>query len=147
MKTCTRIFVVENDPARVFQMRAWVPEEGKDSWILSHAPVGNIAARVLELDHPATWNGIALDHDLDSAGESIDPYNGLDVARVIVREVDKSVPILIHSMNPAGSSLMLDVLREAGFSVTRIPFSELTPSLFVEWLEECRGALEERVCA
>ncbi|MEE2829156.1 MAG: hypothetical protein VX498_08205 [Myxococcota bacterium] len=132
MKTKASILVFENDPARLHRLWGWIPEERDHQVILKHLPVANLGVELLSQGW--FWSGIALDYDLDDPETSINPFDGLDVAKVIVRELPPTVPLLLYSMNAEGRGQMAQLLREAGFPVTEIPFDELDQPSFLAWL-------------
>ena len=63
---------------------------------------------------------------------------GTEVARGIARFVDPEIPILIHSLNAAGSRRMATTLSAAGFEVTLVPMAELTQDRLLARLETVR---------
>jgi hypothetical protein len=69
-----------------------------------------------------------LYHDLQQhvAVESDRYLCGQNVVDVITRNIQKDVPILIHSMNFLESPTMVRRLESSSFRVTRIPFSNLS---------------------
>ena len=76
----------------------------------------------------------AVSSDLDLSGEN--------VVEAVIRNMDTSLPVLIHSMNPSGTPLMLRKLKEAGFKVLRIPWHDLEKETLLKWLSDVRGNWE-----
>jgi rhodanese-related sulfurtransferase len=65
--------------------------------------------------------------------------SGTTVVKSIIRHMDKSIPILVHSMNPKRGPIMANMLKSAGFKdVIRISMDDLNKTLFQEWLQEVR---------
>lgn len=72
---------------------------------------------------------VFLDHDLSLESIMCDPDDvsektGTDVALHIIETFDpKDAPgFVIHSLNPHGAERMRNLLSDAGFSVSKIPF-------------------------
>ena len=125
------ILLVENSPARIAVFEEWVPE----GFRLVPVTTGNVALGVLRRDAGSVYAGVMLDFDLDKVS-GCEMRTGRTAAEAVIRYVDKGVPILIHSMNPAGASEMRTLLSEAGFDTTRVPFSKLSERRFLEWVSE-----------
>lgn len=136
-----RLLVIEDDAGRVKMLRDWLPEEIK----LVVAPSAGTAIGILKRDRGNVYGGIMLDHDLQQrAMTSMDrTLSGTDVAQTIIDTVSPDVPVLIHSMNSAGSTLMAAILQKAGFEVTRVPIDELDRKKLTEWMEEAYGLWED----
>ena len=137
MRTKQSILVFDNDPGRVYKLRGWLPEERDHQVMLKELAVANLAVEFLS--QAWGWSGVILDYDLDSPDTSTNPFNGLDVAKVIVEMLPKDVPLLLYSMNTQGRQQMAELLRGAGFPVTEIPFDELDESSFRSWVEGPEG--------
>lgn len=88
---------------------------------------------------------VFLDHDLadehydhDASVDGVGDGTGLQVAGWIaanaceLRARDEQPFVVVHSLNPAGSQRMLDVLAEAGVPAVRAPFNTLLPGLRVK---------------
>ena len=133
MRTKQSILVFDNDPGRVYKLRAWLPEERDHQVMLKELPIANLGVEFL--GQAWGWDGVILDYDLDSSDTSINPFNGLAVAKVIIEMLPKDVPLLLYSMNAQGRQQMAELLRGAGFPVTEIPFDELDESSFRHWVE------------
>ena len=86
------------------------------------------------------YAGILLDHDLqERAVVGVDDLlSGTDVAEVIVRNVDRDVPILVHSMNISRAPVLAQRLADTGFRVTRIAMEALDQARLLHWLGEVR---------
>lgn len=74
------------------------------------------------------WDVIFLDHDLETYLQ--DPYKreitGTDIARYMATLDWRPSRVIIHSMNPTGAIAMERILRDAGFSVLRIPITAIS---------------------
>ncbi|MCA8899766.1 MAG: hypothetical protein KDA53_00795 [Hyphomonas sp.] len=88
--------------------------------------------------------GVLLDHDLNQQAKTAQDLtlSGSSIVSLIVRYVSSDVPVLIHSMNPAGAASMAEKLEANDFDVTVIPMQRLTRSEFDEWLENVRESFE-----
>jgi hypothetical protein len=127
-----RILVVEDDPAREKALRSWMPAHIRPVV----APGAGAAIGTLRRDKGSVYSAILLDHDLQSrrASEQDEHLSGEHVVDAIADYVDRAVPILIHSMNPAGRAAMASRLRRAGFTVEVVPMEALTAERLREWL-------------
>ena len=136
-----RLLVIEDDTGRVEMLRNWLPERIK----LVVAPSAGAAIGILKRDRGNVYGGIMLDHDLQQrAMTPMDKaLSGTDVTQAIINTVSPDVPVLIHSMNSAGSSDMAAILQKAGFEVTRIPIDKLDREILTEWMEEAYGLWED----
>lgn len=136
-----RLLVIEDDTGRVEMLRNWLPERIK----LVVAPSAGAAIGILKRDRGNVYGGIMLDHDLQQrAMTPMDKaLSGTDVTQAIINTVSSDVPVLIHSMNSAGSSDMAAILQKAGFEVTRIPIDKLDREILTEWMEEAYGLWED----
>ncbi|OPY70120.1 MAG: hypothetical protein A4E57_00760 [Syntrophorhabdaceae bacterium PtaU1.Bin034] len=136
-----RLLIIEDDRARIEQITSWLPP-GMKTVV---APSAGTALGILQRDRGTVYSGIMLDHDLQGRArtEQDKTLSGSDLIDVIIRNVSVDVPILIHSMNPAGASVMVERLEGAGFSVERIPMLSLTKDLLSNWLDEVRSVWED----
>ena len=141
MKQIYRILLVEDDNERVEKIRSWLPEDFR----LVHAGSAGRALGILQRDRDA-YAGIMMDHDLRGQMVTAADFklDGTVVSKEIMALVPSDTPILIHSMNPADAPKMELALSKSGFSVTRIPMSEMTEEKFQEWLEETREMWDAR---
>jgi CheY-like chemotaxis protein len=66
------------------------------------------------------WDVIFLDHDLGDRVyvNSEDENTGYQVAKEIVKSINKDTPIVVHSYNPAGVKNIMGILKHAA----AIPF-------------------------
>jgi CheY-like chemotaxis protein len=135
-----RILLIEDDPARIALFQAWCPEDVR----LVVASSTGRAMGILLRDRGRVYAGILLDHDLQEQNiTQMDRYlSGSDLIKVIVQNISRDVPVLVHSMNISRGPLMADQLASAGFMVTRIPMSVLTRRVFLEWVQEVRDVWE-----
>ena len=136
-----RILIVEDDNNRVKKFQSWLPDDMR----LVHASSAGRVLGILQRDRDV-YAGIMLDHDLQIqiATEHDFFLSGTNVVEWIIALVRPDIPVLVHSMNPADAPLMVKRLNKAGFSVTRMPMSELTEQQFAEWLGEVRECWAER---
>jgi len=135
-----RILVVEDDPNRVRKFKSWIPD---DVWLVWARNAGQ-ALGILHRDAANTYAGAMLDFDLDKqlyAPEGTCRTGG-DVARQIAQHFSPDVQILVHSMNPSERGQIVTVLAEQGFSVTQIPYRDLSKERLVAWLDEVRDNFE-----
>jgi len=131
------IMLVENDEDRVTTIRAWTPPDIRVCWIeRAGSAIGLFRTKNISNQ---TW-GVMLDYDLVDHRDlryGEEPLTGLDVARRMIQNLDRDVPVLVHSMSRERGRAV-EMLRTAGFTVTQIPFAELTQESFNKWLEEVR---------
>lgn len=79
------------------------------------------------------FDAIFLDHDLNDYGKtSVVPgaygpveLTGFDAAKMVSNLPDDCRPdqVVVHSWNPAGASMMVELLRDCGLSVIRWEFN------------------------
>lgn len=136
-----RILLIEDDNDRVKTITDWLPEDVR----LVHAGSAGRAIGILQRDRNS-YAGIMLDHDLlgQMVTEKDFSLDGTIVSKTIMANVPSDTPILVHSMNSADAPKMVLALSKSGFSVTRLPMSEMTEERFCEWLEEAREMWAER---
>jgi hypothetical protein len=141
MQSIFRVLIVEDNLSRIHRFQEWIPA-GMRAVIATSA---GQAMGILRRDRGNVYGAVLLDHDLQErvASESDRLLSGRDVADVVIENVSKDVPILIHSMNTAGARGMADALKRAGFDVTVVPMSCLDREAVVEWLKEAR---EQTAC-
>lgn len=86
------------------------------------------AIGILERSEPDDFAGILLDHDLHQ--QTVNPsealFTGSDVANVLARKISNEIPMLVHSINPAGAWDMQRKPGSAGFDVSLYPMPMLT---------------------
>ena len=133
------ILLIENDANR-------------QQWIETHSPGnvryrtirrGQIGLEVITHMRPNDYSALMLDCDLDEglqAGAEAD-FNGVEIAKLLVRHAPSRQPVLVLSHNGAGAARMVMVLESNGFDVTRIPFQDLTEEKLREWLMEVEEEL------
>lgn len=135
-----RILLVEDDPERIALFTAWSPLDVR----LVVARGGGRALGLLERDPGRVYAGLMLDHDLP--GQAVNDIErnvtGTQVSHCIQRYVLPDVPVLIHSMNPAGARRMAGFLTTAGFDVTVIPMAKMDECCFLAWLDTVRSIHE-----
>lgn len=136
-----RILMIEDDEVRIERVLAWLPEDVR----LVVARSAGRAISTLRIDGPQTYAGLMLDHDLQQqiavASEAL--LSGSDLIRVLIERVDHDVPVLVHSMNMSRGPAMVEKLKGAGFSVSYIPFSNLSQRHFLAWVEHVRDLWQD----
>jgi len=136
-----RVLMIEDDEVRIERITAWLPPDLR----LVVTRSGGRAMRTLQLDMPATYAGIMLDHDLQQqivadAESSLSSSNLIDV---IIRKINRDVPVLVHSMNVSRGPVLVERLRNAGFYTSYVPFEQLTKQGFLNWIEYVRELWED----
>jgi CheY-like chemotaxis protein len=136
-----RILIIEDDRERERILKSWLPPDVRTVV----AGSGGRAIGILERDRGRVYAGILLDHDLQgriatSTDRSLD---GKDIVNMIVKNISKDVPILVHSMNVTQAPVMAQRLEKDGYSVTRIPMANLTKERLQAWVEEARAMWED----
>lgn len=136
-----RLLIIEDDIERERVLKSWLPSDVK-------TVVAGSAGRaigILERDRGSVYAGILLDHDLQGRlATTTDQYlDGKDIVNVIVKNISKNVPILVHSMNVTQAPVMAHRLEKDGYSVTRIPMANLTKERLQEWVGEARALWED----
>lgn len=137
-----RLLIIEDDHERERILKSWLPPDVK-------TVVAGSAGRaigVIERDRGSVYAGILLDHDLQGRiATASDHYlDGKDIVNVIVKNISKDVPILVHSMNVTQAPVMTRRLEKDGFYVTRIPMANLTKERLQEWVNEARAMWEDK---
>jgi hypothetical protein len=94
-----------------------------------HAVWVQTAADAIAQLSAQAWDMVCLDHDL--GGEYFVDSSRTDCGMEVVRHLVATKPpialVVVHSLNEAGATPMVDALRQAGYQVRPIPFV---------WLEE-----------
>jgi hypothetical protein len=125
------ILLVENSSQRGYWFNNHIPENVRFHQVLG----GQTALGVLRRMRPNDYSAIMLDCDLAESVNGVDnDYDGVEVAKSVVQYAPKHLPVRVHSQDPAVAARMVMVLESNGFSVTRMPFKDLTPESFKEWL-------------
>ncbi|SDI80476.1 hypothetical protein [Propionivibrio dicarboxylicus] len=137
-----RILLVEDDPARIEVFRSWLIGTG---FVLIEASSAGRARGVLRKGMTEGIKGLLLDNDLEKQPVTSQDLllSGSDLVAAIAQTLDRTVPILIHSMNATRPLGMQRALASVGFSVSRVPFAILTRGRFLEWLDEVNDNLDE----
>jgi hypothetical protein len=132
---------VEDDASRVEKIRSWMPSD----IIISNVTDTGVAMAQIKADKGNVYAGIMLDHDLQNQlkVESSAYLSSSDLINVIIHNIDRDVPILVHSMNLAMAPVMVRRLKFAGFDVTRIPMADLTKEKLNDWVEYVRECWED----
>ena len=128
-----RIFIVEDNPARLEVFQSWLPEDVK---AVIASSVGK-ALGILNRDRGRVYSGIMLDHDLQeqTITSSELELSGSDIVKSISANVSRGIPVLVHSMNMSRAQGMVNALEARGYIVTRIPMDRLTKDIFLEWID------------
>ena len=122
-----RILIVEDDETRC----AWFRERLGGSRLDVTCDVPTAVGWLAERDYRA----VLLDHDLAEehyfSSEPDDERTGYAVARWLADHptAQRDALILVHSLNYAGASRMVEVLRAAGREAEHIPFHYLQMGL------------------
>lgn len=122
-----KIFILDDDPLRHLNF-----SKRFDTWHeVVHAYTTEEAGLMLTKLGP--FDVCYLDHDLNDYGKhsmvatgyGMQELTGFDVARFIARElaVDKRpTRVVVHSWNPPGARMMVEILQEVGIPTTYEPF-------------------------
>ena len=135
------ILVIEDDNGRITYFHNWLLPGFR---IVPTTSAGS-ALGLLERDKGRVYAGICLDHDLQGQAktEKDRDLSGTTVVQNLIRCMDKSIPILVHSMNPKRAPVMVNMLRSSGFEdVTRKPMGDMSKDFFQVWLGKVREAHE-----
>lgn len=129
-----RVLLIEDDIKRRHTFKNWLPDWARLVWAKS----AGSAMGLIRRDAGRNYGAVLLDHDLvmRTITSEDNSLSGTDVAHALSRHFSIDIPILIHSINPARAPAIARLLDDKGFWVTRMPYDELTPSFFLEWLEE-----------
>lgn len=140
-KPVLRILIVEDDPVRAAKLRELMPEDVRVVHVASAGVVIGTNIR----DRGRVYAGVLLDHDLQQQTKvaADRDRDGRDVALAIATHFDNEIPVLVHSMNPEQSPELMRILEVAGFDVTRIRMSMLSPEAIAPWLAEVRESFED----
>ncbi|MBF0235350.1 MAG: hypothetical protein HQK65_20290 [Desulfamplus sp.] len=140
-----RILIIEDNVDRINIFRQWI----YDNTPIVTATSTGVAMGLLKRDNNTkngrVYSGILLDHDLQeqaitASDLSLSATNLIDL---IIENINKDVPILMHSMNAVQSITMKKRLEVAGFEVTQNPMKKLTKMAFDEWLTYCYELWED----
>lgn len=138
-----RILLIEDDIGRTNIFRNWL--DGTE-FVLAVARSGGQALGMLIRGGTEAIAGVLLDHDLSDSPlvESDLALSTSNVLPLIMRNVSRTAPVLIHSHNVSKPIVMQRALESNGFSVTRIRFYELEYETFLIWLDEVRDNYNPR---
>jgi CheY-like chemotaxis protein len=121
-----KILVLDDDERRHDAFaKALVGDEVKHVWTFDEA--------VLALDTQDRFDLAYLDHDLNDFGKKsgyhngygFTEYTGFDVAAYMARHLapeKQPLEVIVHSWNPPGARMMVNVLRDAGIKASYRPF-------------------------
>jgi len=125
------VLLVEDDEERANRIKYLLRHEQVR---IVHARLGEQAVGCIR----EKFDLILLDHDLP--GERPLGSSGIDgrgvVAKIVASAVNRSTPIIIHSMNPAGRNEMARALVSNGYLVEIRPFAEWDDGYTKALLEE-----------
>lgn len=130
------VLVVEDNNERVAEVRRWLAHPGIR---LLHVRTGDAALRCVETDR---YDLILLDHDLDLQHPEgrLGQVNGTNVVeRLVASRVNRTTPVIVHSMNPGARNRMFLRLEANRFAVEMKPFAEWTAHWAAELKEELVG--------
>lgn len=136
-----RLLLIEDDPSRIEKFRVWI---AGTEFVLIEASSTGRAMGILRPGMAEGVAGILLDHDLEKqpVTDSDLRLSASNLLDSMIRAVPRHVPVLVHSMNASQPPVMTKRLVAAGFSVTRMRMSSLTPDLFAAWLDDVRDSWE-----
>lgn len=142
MQRRIRILLIEDDAHRIERLKSWLPSD----FVVIEARSAGRAIGLLVRHREGELAGIMLDHDLQAqAITAEDRYlSGSDVVDLIVKHVEKDVPVFVHSTNTTGGPAMAKRLDSAGYWATQVPMYALTPAILSEWIDDVRDLHEDR---
>lgn len=116
-----KILVLDDDQRRHFYFATWFAKDNiKHAFDITQFSeyIGSDIFDCIFLDHDL--NGTMIDY-LDGP---VHELTGLDAAKMLVDLPLEMRPkqVFVHSWNPAGADMMVRLLRDNGFSVTRWRF-------------------------
>lgn len=123
------VLLVEDDDQRAAEIQACIPDQIR----CVHARSAGAALGVLHRDKV---DGVLLDFDLDRAAHGNTQFTGEAVAGAICETQDRQCQIFVHSQNSIGGWRVFDMLKQAGFSVERCPWSTHAIEPLRSWLGE-----------
>lgn len=133
------ILVVEDNEDRIrwFEHQMKKPLHSDNNFRIVWAKSAGSAIGLLNRDKGSVYAGIMLDYDLTDQSMTMNDghFNGMNVVMSIIKNVDKDVPIFVHSSNSIYGPKMKLMLLAAGYAVDRMPFSYLTETALSEWLD------------
>ena len=137
-----RLLLIEDDAERIALFRQWVV---KTHYVLVEATSGGQAMGVVNRGGEGVA-GIMLDHDLNTSPKTLQDQitSGSNVVASIIKQIPKTVPILVHSMNVTKGEQMFRRLQGSGFSATRIRMAALDERRFLHWLGDVSECWEDR---
>lgn len=127
------VLLIEDETKRV----KWFSNHLPNGFRLIHARSGGVALGMIERDQGYVYGGILLDHDLQSqiVLASDQKLSGSHVIEAIISFISIDVPVMVHSMNPDKSPMVVRKLEKAGFWVSKIPWETITEKIYLEWLD------------
>lgn len=135
------LLLVEDETRRL----NWFTERLPRSFRIVHARSAGVALGIIERDGGYVYGGMMLDHDLQS--QTLVPsdrgLSGSHIIEAIYSKISRDVPVLVHSMNPEKSPVMVRRLEEAGFYVQKVPWEFMNKQFFHEWLDEVEELWED----
>ncbi len=108
---------------------------------------GATAITTIKRDGDGIYGAIMLDFDLHQQNLAALPLGrlktGREVAQQVIRTIQPDIPILVHSMNPAGHAVMVQMLTDAGFDVRSTRFADLSAEKLTAWMSAARECWED----
>ena len=136
-----RILLIEDDQRRVDRFRSWLPDEIQ----LVVARSAGQAMGLLRRVNKGDYAGIMLDHDLQEQAITADDtkLSGTDLIDVVIQNIDRETPVLIHSTNLTRAPMMAERLKRADYWVTQVSMLDLTAEVFCEWVGDVRSLYQD----
>lgn len=140
MQKKLRVLIVDDNAERRAALARYV---GPSATIVECDTAGG-AMGLLRRDRGAVYGGIMLDYDLgDRKGAGGGPFlSGEDVADALCDYMDRTVLIFVHSNSKTHTPALASRLRQAGFTVERVAFDDITEKIIREWVDEVTEAAD-----
>lgn len=138
-----RLLLIEDSAHRIEAFSEWL---AGSEFVLVVCRSGGQAMGMLSKGGTEGIAGLMLDHDLTDATitEADQRLSTTNVVPLIVANIRRNTPVLIHSHNPGHAAKMHLRLEAARMQVTRTPFAKLTRQTFTRWLVEVRDYWEDQ---
>ena len=133
-----RLLIIEDDNRRIKTFREWIPNQIPIVVAESAGKAMGLLIRDNNRKNGRVYAGILLDRDLhEQALTHTDlSLSGNDLIDIIINNIERDVPVLMHSTNIHQSERMKKQLEGNGFCVTKTPMYDLTREKFDEWFED-----------
>lgn len=135
------LLIIEDDSERIRWFEMHMPQDFRAVPVQSAGrAIGLLSRDSFPAKRKHVYGGILMDHDLDmqTVMREEHSFTGSHVIEAIIRHISNEIPVLVHSMNPQKAPGMVNKLNGAGFNVLRLPYADLTPDLFAEWIKDLR---------